>query len=86
MNMRTNGLQYHIDLMDGKIPYTDDGVKATFANWMKMVEPGYYIKDHATYSWQEALPFLLKGEAAMYLIGNFVTPQVILHLVWRKKV
>ena len=76
MNMRTNGLQYHIDLMDGKIPYTDDGVKATFANWMKMVEPGYYIKDHATYSWQEALPFLLKGEAAMYLIGNFVTPQL----------
>ena len=76
MNMRTNGLQYHIDLMDGKIPYTDDGVKATFANWMKMVEPGYFIKDHATYSWQEALPFLLKGEAAMYLIGNFVTPQL----------
>jgi len=76
MNMRTNGLQFHIDLMDGKIPYTDDRVKATFANWMKMVEPGYYIKDHATYSWQEALPFLLKGEAAMYLIGNFVTPQL----------
>ena len=76
MNMRTNGLQFHIDLMDGKVPYTDDRVKATFANWMKMVEPGYYIKDHATYSWQEALPFLLKGEAAMYLIGNFVTPQL----------
>ena len=76
MNMRTNGLEFHIDLMDGKIPYTDDRVKATFANWMKMVEPGYYIKDHATYSWQEALPFLLKGEAAMYLIGNFVTPQL----------
>lgn len=76
MNMRTNGLQFHIDLMDGKVPYTDDRVKATFANWMKMVEPGYFIKDHATYSWQEALPFLLKGEAAMYLIGNFVTPQL----------
>ena len=76
LNMRTNGLDFHIELMDGKVPYTDDRVKATFANWMKMVEPGYFIKDHATYSWQEALPFLLKGEAAMYLIGNFVTPQL----------
>ena len=76
MNMRTNGLDFHISLMDGKESYEDDRVKATFANWMKMVEPGYFIKDHATYSWQEALPFLLKGEAAMYLIGNFVTPQL----------
>ena len=76
MNMRTNGLDFHISLMDGKESYQDDRVKATFANWNKMVEPGYFIKDHATYSWQEALPFLLKGEAAMYLIGNFVTPQL----------
>ena len=76
MNMRTNGLDFHISLMDGKESYEDDRVKATFANWNKMVEPGYFIKDHATYSWQEALPFLLKGEAAMYLIGNFVTPQL----------
>ena len=75
LNMRTNGLDFHIDLMDGKIPYTDDRVKATFANWSKMVEPEYFVKDHATYSWQEALPFLLKGEAAMYLLGNFITPQ-----------
>ena len=76
LNMRTNGLDFHIELMDGKVAYDDDRVKATFANWNKMVEPGYFIENHATYSWQEALPFLLKGEAAMYLIGNFVTPQL----------
>lgn len=76
MNMRTNGLDFHIRLMDGKESYEDDRVRATFANWKKMIDPGYFIKDHATYSWQEALPFLLKGEAAMYLIGNFVTPQL----------
>ena len=75
LNMRTNGLDFHIELMDGKVPYNDDRVKATFNNWNKMVEPGYFLDNHATYSWQEALPFLLKGEAAMYLLGNFITPQ-----------
>lgn len=74
INLRTNGLDFHIDLMDGKVPYTDDRVKKTFANWAELVEPGYYLDNHASYSWQEAQPFLYNGEAAMYLIGNFIAP------------
>jgi len=74
LNMRTNGLDFHIDLMDGKIPYTDARVRKTFENWKKMVEPGYFLENHASYSWQEAQPFLYNGKAAMYLIGNFIAP------------
>ncbi|OEE86820.1 sugar ABC transporter substrate-binding protein [Enterovibrio norvegicus FF-162] len=72
LNMRVNGLDFHIDLMDGKIPYTDPRVKAVFEKWNDLVEPGYYLKNHASYSWQEAQPFLYNGEAAMYLMGNFL--------------
>ncbi|TCS39967.1 ABC transporter substrate-binding protein [Reinekea marinisedimentorum] len=74
MNLRTNGLDYHIDLMDGKIPYTDDGVRKTFANWRTLVDNDYFLKNHASYSWQEAQAPLINGDAAMYLIGNFITP------------
>ncbi|WED21263.1 ABC transporter substrate-binding protein [Vibrio sp. JC009] len=74
INLRTNGLDFHIDLMDGKVPYTDERVKKTFKNWAELVEPGYYLENHATYSWQEAQPFMYNGQAAMYLIGNFITP------------
>lgn len=74
LNLRTNGLDFHIDLMDGKIPYTDDRVRKTFENWKELVEPGYFLENHASYSWQEAQPFLYNGKAAMYLIGNFITP------------
>jgi multiple sugar transport system substrate-binding protein len=74
INLRTNGLDFHIDLMDGKVPYTDERVKKTFENWKELVEPGYYLENHASYSWQEAQPFLYNGQAAMYLIGNFITP------------
>ena len=74
LNMRTNGLEYHIDLMDGKIPYTDAGVRKTFANWRQLVDGGYFLENHASYSWQEAQPPLFNGQAAMYLMGNFLTP------------
>ncbi|PMH46687.1 sugar ABC transporter substrate-binding protein [Vibrio sp. 10N.286.49.B3] len=74
MNLRTNGLDFHIDLMDGKVAYNDDRVKKTFANWAQLIEPGYFLDSHASYSWQEAQPFLYNGKAAMYLMGNFITP------------
>ncbi|WP_052878873.1 ABC transporter substrate-binding protein [Vibrio coralliirubri] len=74
INMRTNGLDFHIQLMEGKVPYSDDRVKKTFANWAELVEPGYFLENHASYSWQEAQPFLYNGKAAMYLMGNFITP------------
>lgn len=74
LNLRTNGLQYHIDLMDGKIPYTDAGVRKTFANWEQLIDGDYFLPNHASYSWQEAQAPLFNGDAAMYLMGNFITP------------
>ncbi|MEM9206504.1 MAG: extracellular solute-binding protein [Pseudomonadota bacterium] len=71
LNLRTNGYEHHMKLTAGEIPYTDASVQAAFDRWAELVEPGYFIENHATYSWQEALPFLVRGEAAMYLMGNF---------------
>ena len=50
---------------------TDPRVQATFDNWDRLVKPGYFIENHAAYSWQEALTPMVKGEAAMYVMGNF---------------
>lgn len=74
LNLRTNGLDFHIDLMDGKIPYTDDRVRATFENWRQLIDGDYFLENHASYSWQEAQAPLLNGDAGMYLMGNFLTP------------
>jgi multiple sugar transport system substrate-binding protein len=76
LNLRVNGRDFHLDLMNGKIPYTDDRVKAVFAKWREIIDPGYYVENHATYSWQEAQAFLYNGKAAMYLIGNFLVPNL----------
>ena len=76
LNLRTNGLDYHINLMLGKTKYTDEGVVNTFKNWAKAIDAGCFMDDHQNYSWQEAQAPLINGEAASYLIGNFIVPNL----------
>jgi multiple sugar transport system substrate-binding protein/raffinose/stachyose/melibiose transport system substrate-binding protein len=73
LNMRVNGPEFHIDLMLGKESYDDPRVLTVFNDyWAPLIENGYFIEDPAAYSWSEALQFLINGEAAMYLMGDFL--------------
>ena len=76
VNMRTNGLQFHTDLMLGKIAYTDDRVRATMDNWARAVNAGCFNEGHQNLSWQEGQAPLINGDAGSYLIGNFLVPNV----------
>jgi multiple sugar transport system substrate-binding protein len=71
LNLRTNGYDVHNDLTAGKIAYTDDRIRATFAKWEELVRPGYFVENHASMSWQDAIAPFANGEAAMYVMGNF---------------
>ena len=71
LNMRTNGFDFHMALAAGEVQWTDDRVRATFANWRELIDMGAFVDNHQNYSWQEALPFMVNGEAAAYLMGNF---------------
>ncbi len=71
INMRTNGYEFHMDLTSGKIEWTDQRVRDTFANWAKIVEPGYITDNHAAIDWQDAAALLVQGKAANYVMGNF---------------
>ena len=50
LNLRTNGYDVHNDLTAGKIAYTDDRIRATFAKWEELVRPGYFVENHASMS------------------------------------
>jgi len=71
MSLRTHGYDWHMRLTSGEIPWTDDEVREVFANWRQLIDMGAYIDNHTAYTWQEALPFMVQGEAAAYLMGNF---------------
>lgn len=72
LNMRVNGPEFHRDLMLGKESYTDPRVKEVFNVWNQLFEHNCFIEDAAAYSWQEALDPFNQGEAAMYLMGQFI--------------
>ena len=76
LNLRINGYDFHIQLMDGKVPYSDPRVKEVFAKWKELIDAGFFLANHSNYSWQESVPFLINGKAAMILIGNFFTPMI----------
>ena len=71
LNMRTHGFDFHMDLAQGNVAWTDDRVKQTFANWRELIDMGGFVENHQNYSWQESLPFIVNGEAAAILKGNF---------------
>lgn len=72
LNMRTNGPEFHIDLMDLKVPYTDERVKKTFEHWAELIDHKCFIEDPAAFDWQEAVDPMVQGDAAMYLMGAFI--------------
>ena len=71
LNLRTNGYEFHMALTKGEVPYTDPKVHAVFDKWDELVKPGYFLENHASLAWQEAIPPMVNGEAAMYVMGNF---------------
>jgi len=71
LNLRTNGYDVHNALTDGKIKYTDDRIRATFANWEEMLDRCSFIENHASLDWQGGVAAFANGDAAMYVMGNF---------------
>ncbi|WP_380056811.1 ABC transporter substrate-binding protein [Falsihalocynthiibacter sp. SS001] len=76
LSLRTHGYEFHMDLTAGKISWEDDRVKEIFANWRTLIDMGAFVDNHTSYSWQEALPFMVQGDAASYLMGNFAVAQL----------
>jgi len=72
LNMRVNGPEFHIRLLDGLESYDSEEVRNTFAHWQQAMDAGCFIDNPAAYNWQEAAEFMVQREAAMYLMGQFI--------------
>jgi multiple sugar transport system substrate-binding protein len=74
LDLRQNGLAFHMQLMQGRVAYTDPRVRSVFARWRELVDRGCFSRNHASSSWQESQALLYEGKAALMLIGNFIVP------------
>ncbi|MBI3745146.1 MAG: carbohydrate ABC transporter substrate-binding protein [Chloroflexi bacterium] len=73
LNMRQNGYQFHVDLMAGKVKWTDPKVKDVFNLWKELLP---FTQPNALgRTWQEGAQSMIKKEAAMYFLGTFAGEQ-----------
>ncbi|MFJ9004485.1 ABC transporter substrate-binding protein [Streptomyces canus] len=73
LNFRTNGYDFHVDLMAGKASWTDAKVKTVFDHWAEILP--YHQDGFMGRTWQDAAQTLVAKKAGMYVLGTFVAQQ-----------
>ncbi|MGX5183129.1 ABC transporter substrate-binding protein [Streptomyces avermitilis] len=73
INFRTNGYDFHVELMAGKASWTDAKVRKTFDLWTEILP--YHQEGAVGRTWQDAAQTLASKKAGMYLLGTFVAQQ-----------
>jgi len=73
LDLRINGYEFHMQLMKGEIPYTDERVKAVYEKWKTLIDKGYFIDNSLAYTLDSAQPIFNQGKAAMFLMGTFLS-------------
>ena len=76
INLRLNGLSFHLDLLKGKESYLDERSLNALTHWKELIEANCFSKNHKNITWQGLFPPLLRQMAASVLIANFVDSAV----------
>ena len=70
LNFRTNGYQFHVDLMAGKEKWTDERVKTVFTTWASLLP--FHQENPNGRKWEAAAAGIVNKEAGMMTIGTFI--------------
>ena len=69
----TAGAHYRANLMNGSAAYDDAEVKAAMALWKDLADKGYFAPNANADGWTDASNKVAKGDAAMTLMGTWIT-------------
>lgn len=70
---RTAGPEYRTKLMNGEAQYSDPEVQVAMEAWKQLTDAGYFVADANAYDWDEAANMVANGDAAMTLMGTWIT-------------
>ena len=73
LDFRINGYEFHMKLMNGEMPYTDSRVKKVYDAWRTLIDNKYFIENPLSYTHDSAQPLFNQGQAAMTLMGTFIS-------------
>jgi len=72
MNLRINGLEKHMALMEGKMSYTDPAMLPVFDKWAELIKAGVFSPNGTSFGWEQAAAALAQKKAAMMDLGGFI--------------
>jgi multiple sugar transport system substrate-binding protein len=70
LNLRSNGYQFHLDLLRGKTSWTDPKVMAVLDQWARIIP--FHQQGGAGRKWQDAQQSLVDKKAGMAVTGMYV--------------
>lgn len=70
--LRSHEFDFYEQLMQGKISWQDDRVKAVMYKWKTLLEVCYTSKDPASYDWRLPSRSLARKQVGMVLSGNYI--------------
>jgi multiple sugar transport system substrate-binding protein len=73
LNLRLNGYDFHIGLLNGKQKWTDSKVTNVFKRWAEIAP--FYNDGVAGMTWQQGADLLIQKKAGMTVLGLFVSQQ-----------
>ena len=71
--LRTAGPDYRGQLMSGEASYEDAEVTEALELWKDLYDAGFFVDDANAYTWTDAADQVANGEAAMTLMGTWIT-------------
>lgn len=72
LNLRLNGLKFHLSLLEGKESFFSLEVRNVFNHWTELIEQGCVTKDPHNYTFSSSVSLLYRHHAAMILAGSYL--------------
>jgi multiple sugar transport system substrate-binding protein len=76
IDLRLNGLDFHLKLLNGEISFTDSRVQRVFLEWKRLIDLKFFNPDSARVDWDDVFPYMYRNEIAFTLAGNFVSSKL----------
>ena len=71
LNLRINGLDFHLQVTQGKIDFHHQKLQTVFQYWSDIISLGYFHPDAVNMSSFDLLPLLYRKKIGFFLMGSF---------------
>jgi len=76
IDMRTNGFEFHSQVIAGKVSYNDRDVRRTFGMWKQLIDAQCFAPNAATTDTKTAEALVWQGKAAFLFTGTVVSASI----------